>query len=631
MLNVSEASLGRHATAVLLWATLGLPAFAAADCAVKDVDISRTYLGGCQDGLADGKGVASGRDRYEGSFLQGQKHGSGKYTWADGTVFEGEYSYDKRSFGELRVRKDQLRRLPPDLANRRGRWDGDFYVIKGQYANGRFLVECDAPSECGGKQAPNATTSTVAPQTRAPGESLADLQKRERLIGKLEATIGPEGANEYALALKLLSAGSRVVDLSKAPQFGKHIIRGQLLAKLFWYDNNVANQPVDRRPSFLPKRTPKPRPIFEKEWTEILCEGSNPSNILREEAQGLEISLPDASLQAAVTGACAAQLSSQVVPQPAASPPASTAGERLRDCDGCPEVVMLPPGSYQAGEVPVGTPGPNGRTIYLNMNMNRFLHQPRTIAFVKPFGFGKTEVTVAEFRKFSLATGYTTTAEALVDGKPQGCLSWLDADGKYAYRSENNWRDPGFPQSDDHPVVCVSWLDAQAYVAWLRQITGKLYRLPSAAEWRYAALAGDSLVKSAEGGSGSQCRTSNQLDQSRSPAGRTLAGPNYSPQDCSDGFFFTAPVASFAPNAFGLYDMIGNASEWMQDCELAGGLFSFDVGAGAPVAVAGCSTRPYLGGSWASGTEQARVSYHTTNPPVFRQSGVGFRVALTLR
>ena len=113
-------------------------------------------------------------------------------------------------------------------------------------------------------------------------------------------------------------------------------------------------------------------------------------------------------------------------------------------------------------------------------------------------------------------------------------------------KAKGNWRDTGFPQEENQPVVCVDWNDAQAYTKWLSKKTGKHYRLPSEAEWEYAARAGTSTIYY---------------------WGKDIGQNNANCADCGsqwDGKQ-TSPVGSFAPNVFGLYDMSGNVWELVED------------------------------------------------------------------
>lgn len=185
---------------------------------------------------------------------------------------------------------------------------------------------------------------------------------------------------------------------------------------------------------------------------------------------------------------------------------------------------------------------------------------PQHWVSVQPFALGRCEVTVREFSQFVDETGYRTQAE-----EGQGCYT-LNAKGDgFEYQKDKSWRSPGFSQNENHPVLCVSFNDVQAYIAWLNLRTGVTYRLPTEAEWEFAARAGTTSrfsfgddLQARE-----QCAFANGADQSlkEKPYAKdwTLA-------DCNDRYEFTAPVGSFKPNAFGLYDLHGNVWEWNQDC-----------------------------------------------------------------
>src|SRR5262249_32733125 len=108
------------------------------------------------------------------------------------------------------------------------------------------------------------------------------------------------------------------------------------------------------------------------------------------------------------------------------------------------------------------------------------------VTLTRPFLLGVYPVTVGEFRACVGASGYQTDAEAL--GGAHGLVN-----GHYAFDASLNWRKPGFKQTDRHPVVCLSYDDAQALVAWLNQVeasSGRVYSLPTEAQWEYACRAG---------------------------------------------------------------------------------------------------------------------------------------------
>ena len=186
-------------------------------------------------------------------------------------------------------------------------------------------------------------------------------------------------------------------------------------------------------------------------------------------------------------------------------------GDVFRDCAECPEMVVLPVGGL---------------------------------------ALGRYEVMVGEYRAFASATG---------DGAGD---CWGDT-----------WRDPGFPQTDRHPVTCVSWDDAQAYVSWLSRRTGAAYRLPTEAEWERAAA-----------GSQAGCR------------GRG-----------------TCPVGTYGSNAAGLSDMVGNLWEWTSDCWEGN-----------------CVRRVLRGGSWNNSAGGLRPGARLRNAAWLRYNLQGFRVSRTL-
>ena len=174
------------------------------------------------------------------------------------------------------------------------------------------------------------------------------------------------------------------------------------------------------------------------------------------------------------------------------------------------------------------------------------------------FAISKYEVTRGEFEQFVKSTRYRTEAER----KPKyGCARSTRGNENYgSARSKNSlrWNRPGFDQTDNHPVTCVSIRDAMAYAEWLSTETGHSYRLPSFAEWSYAANAGSSEPEDYR--DSSICRRGNVED----------TGKEFAAQ-CSDGVRYTAEVGQFTPNGVGLYDMVGNVSEIVMYCYFTSG------------------------------------------------------------
>jgi formylglycine-generating enzyme required for sulfatase activity len=137
------------------------------------------------------------------------------------------------------------------------------------------------------------------------------------------------------------------------------------------------------------------------------------------------------------------------------------------------------------------------------------------------------------------------------------------ASGTENHTKGANWHSPGYSQTGRDPVVCVNWDDAQAYVAWLSAKTAHAYRLPTEAEWEYAARAGTTTARYGSDSPAELCRYINHADLDFSEAHPRESDVN---RECRDGYAFTSPVGSLPPNQFGLHDMLGNVWQWTEDC-----------------------------------------------------------------
>ncbi|MCB2108559.1 MAG: SUMF1/EgtB/PvdO family nonheme iron enzyme, partial [Rhodobacteraceae bacterium] len=212
-------------------------------------------------------------------------------------------------------------------------------------------------------------------------------------------------------------------------------------------------------------------------------------------------------------------------------------GEIVKDCDFCTDLVLVPAGEFTMGSDPA-LPG---------TDMNRGEGPQVKINIVKPFLLAKTETTHGQFKRFVEETGYQV--------KP-GCRVW---DNEFVDKPEASWRNPYQPAKplDNHPVGCVSWDDAQAFIAWLSKKIGKAYRLPTEAEWEYAARAGTDTLRFWGDNPDEACHWANTFDVS----GQEKYPFPWSHSACKDGYADMAPVGSFKPNPFGLQDMIGNVWE----------------------------------------------------------------------
>jgi sulfatase modifying factor 1 len=290
--------------------------------------------------------------------------------------------------------------------------------------------------------------------------------------------------------------------------------------------------------------------------------------------------------------------------------------------------VLIPSGEFMMGsdESPESLaksyPQYEGKR-FLELGDEAPVHKVR---ITKAFYLGQHEVTVGQFRRFLKASGYQPESEADGTGgygynpgydpaKSKRGDAFEGRDTKYS------WRNPGFAQGGDHPVVNVTWNDAVALCKWLSETEGKTYRLPTEAEWEYAARAGTRTRYYSGDDPHSLLKAANVFDGDAGKnwekwAGFALAG--------NDGFAFTAPVGRFAPNGFGLYDMLGNAWEWTAD------FHESDYYANSPVddptGPASGTVRVRRGGSWHTWSFYARSSYRNWNSPETRYTLVGMRL-----
>jgi len=295
----------------------------------------------------------------------------------------------------------------------------------------------------------------------------------------------------------------------------------------------------------------------------------------------------------------------------------SPAPRAFQDCAHCPQMVMLPGGTFTMGS----QESESGHDP---------MESPQRKVTVRRFAAGRYDVTRAEWEYFASITHRPT---------PLGC-QWTGKTGPDGEKSAS-WRDLGFPQTPLDPVVCVTWTDAKDYAAWLSRTTGKHYRLLSEAEWEFAARAGTTT-----------------------PywwgAGDTHEHANHGTEECCGGrqlgrdrWMKTSPGDAFPPNPFGLYDMSGNVLQWVEDClsptyaglPIDGSPYLANV----PLVTTGdlkdlsgmgsCKYRVVRGGDWGDQSGWVRSASRSFAPPpgpgpdlaTYRSGGVGFRVARDLR
>jgi formylglycine-generating enzyme required for sulfatase activity len=289
----------------------------------------------------------------------------------------------------------------------------------------------------------------------------------------------------------------------------------------------------------------------------------------------------------------------ELTPPPAVMKP----GTVFRDCKDCPEMVVVPAGSYMMGS----PDGEKGRSE------SEGPQHKETIP--RGFAMSKFEVTVGEYRRFVEATGHNIGSS---------CLYYRDDKNQFEPRQGATYANPGWDQGDDYPAVCLIYADAKAYAAWLSKITGQKYRLPSEAEWEYAARAGTKTSRYWGDTSDQQCSYANGADQTYKQ--RVPDDPGYI--DCSDGYKATAPVGTFKPNAFGLHDMLGNAFEYTQDCMNTG--YDGSDHKGAAVGGGSCGKYVIRGASWGRPPNDVRAAKRVGMAPELRGVTNGIRLVREL-
>jgi serine/threonine-protein kinase PpkA len=238
---------------------------------------------------------------------------------------------------------------------------------------------------------------------------------------------------------------------------------------------------------------------------------------------------------------------------------------------------------------------------------------------VKRFEIASHEVTIAEFRRFVRATHYITDAE--INFIKPGCWSYDEQKQRWGWWAWANWKQPHSGTiKDSQAVSCVNYYDIQAYIDWLNRKTGEYYRLPTEAEWEYAARAGSTGRYFWGNNPDLACRFANVDDKAKQ---QKLKMPNTFQHQCHDQFVYAAPVKQYLPNRHKLYDMTGNVWEWTcseYSPEYTGQEQS-------------CSPHPtdsvflaVRGGGWNAGPDRSRLAYRNWQNPWVRLATWGFRL-----
>ena len=289
------------------------------------------------------------------------------------------------------------------------------------------------------------------------------------------------------------------------------------------------------------------------------------------------------------------------------------------------KMVLIPAGEFKMGS----GESAEATAAFLNKTYGENLlkaddfkdeHPQHRVRITKPFYLGTYHVTRGQFRQFVEDSGYKADAEK---GERPGAWGW-DTDKKdFGFSAKYSWRNAGFEQTDKHPVVNVSWNDTVAFCKWLSKKEGKTYRLPTEAEWEYACRAGTTTRYYI----GDDAETLAKVGNVANAAARTQFPDCKYALKASDGYVFTAPVGKFKPNAFGLYDMHGNAWQWCADWYDAE--YYAASPADDPTGPDSGNVRVLRGGSWISGPENTRSAIRNWFAPDDRYGRTGFRVART--
>jgi formylglycine-generating enzyme required for sulfatase activity len=247
--------------------------------------------------------------------------------------------------------------------------------------------------------------------------------------------------------------------------------------------------------------------------------------------------------------------------------------------------------------------------------------EPHRVRITKPFYMGVHEVTIGQFKRFVAETGFQTEPER--DGTGGYGVDLKTKAWSTGRETRYNWRNTGFPQGDDHPVVNITWADAVAFCDWLGKKEGKKYRLPTEAEWEYACRAGATTHYSFGNDFEQLPRYANTFDAS---SARVFPEWARWAVKGDDGFAFTAPVGSFKPNPFGLYDMHGNVWEWCSDWygENTYTTSALDDPKGPPAG----GRRSRRGGGWHVWPLYCTSFYRNYNTPQSRYLNLGLRVVM---
>ena len=270
----------------------------------------------------------------------------------------------------------------------------------------------------------------------------------------------------------------------------------------------------------------------------------------------------------------------------------------------CPQLVPVRGGEYLMGSSKADI---DAGLAANNEGPQRNVRVPQALAV------GRFEVTRDQYEAFVQATG-----------REVGNKCWTMENNEPKERDDRSFRNPGYAQAGNHPAVCINWQNAKAYADWLSMITGKRYGLLSEAQWEYVARAGNTGRYSSGNAESDLCAFGNGADRS---AGAAKLPANWDYLRCDDRYVHTAPVGSFKANGFGIFDLMGNAWEWTQDC------YADSIPAqpadGNSLTALDCQQRTVRGGAWSATARMLRVTVRGKADANLRFDDVGFRVQRT--
>jgi formylglycine-generating enzyme required for sulfatase activity len=268
--------------------------------------------------------------------------------------------------------------------------------------------------------------------------------------------------------------------------------------------------------------------------------------------------------------------------------PGAGKAEWFKDCPDCPEMVVVPAGTFTMG---------SPRSELMRNDKDESQVQ---VTISKAFAVGRSAVTRGEYSVFVAETNRQSADK---------CLDYTISPTHDVPYEKRNWRSPGFSQTDRHPVICVGWHDASAYVSWLSIKTGKQYRMLSEAEREYVTRAGTS--------------TAYWWGDRISISQANYNGWPYRGGKGGKARNTTTPVDMFPSNPWGLRDVHGNVEEWIEDCR--------STGDGAEPTLSLFCPRVLRGGSWANPPDRLRAASRFTTLGEGPMTDVGFRVARSLQ